>query len=146
MQFSSFSYTSALIIHGKLRSISRDKAVGKEGRGRGDSLTLLIRRCAAEQGMVSGSFVYNFRSLSCIFINRHVLWKIYPNSEQTIQEPLIFQVGPILNQSHDALTPLQTIQSTQTLWLSALEGYSIMAYTRSFRQRGAFFRLNVYKR
>ena len=51
----------------------RDKAVGKEGRGRGDSLTLLIRRCAAEQGMVSGSFVYNFGSLSCIFINRHVL-------------------------------------------------------------------------
>ena len=51
----------------------RDKAVGKEGRGRGDSLTLPIRRSAAEQGMVSGSFVYNFRSLSCIFINRHVL-------------------------------------------------------------------------
>ena len=94
MQFSSFSYTSALIIHGKLRSISRDKAVGKEGRGRGDSLTLLIRRCAAEQGMVSGSFVYNFRLLSCIFINRHVLRKLSSNSEQTIQEPLIFQVGP----------------------------------------------------
>ena len=147
MQFSSFSYTSALIIHGKLRSISRDKAVGKEGRGRGDSLTLLIRRCAAEQGMVSGSFVYNFRSLSCIFINRHVLWKIYPNSEQTIQEPLIFQVGPILNQSLGCTyTLINDPIYPQTLWLSALEGYSIMAYTGSFRQRGAFFRLNVYKR
>ena len=30
--------------------------------------------------------------------------------------------------------------------LSALGGYSVMAYTGSFRQRGAFFRLNVYKR
>ena len=37
------------------------KVVG--GWGSGESLTLPIRRCAAEQGMVSGTFVYNFRSL-----------------------------------------------------------------------------------
>ena len=119
---------------------------GKGVGGGGDSLTLPIRRCAAEQGMVFGSFVYNFRSLSCIFINRHVLWKLYPNSEQTIQEPLIFQVGPILNQSLGCTyTLINDPIYPRTLWLSALGGYSIMAYTGSFRQRGAFFRLNVYK-
>ena len=86
-------------------------------------LCLLAGRCAAEQGMVSGSFVYNFRSLSCIFINRHVLWKLYSNSEQTIQEPLIFQVGPYFKPVlWCTCTLINDLIYSRTLWLSALGG------------------------
>ena len=147
MQFSSFSYTSALIIPGKLRSISRDKAVGKEGRGEGRFSYFAYKEMCRPTRYGFWVFCIQFQVAIMHFYQPacplKALLKFRANysgasyfSGRSYFKPVPRCTYTLIN---DLIYP-------RTLWLSALEGYSIMAYTRSFRQRGAFFRLNVYKR